>query len=675
MQKSNKNQNIRFFENYKKHKMTSEAADPPKVEATVSGGTPAEQEKKALIEDVTKIEKEVKENIKPESTPKRVRRQNPETEEYNYYYSEDELAQKEQQKAEEKPNTDISLKGGFLNAIGAKPEEQQPAKTENVAGETLAEKLLDNNPQPAEKPPESTEQQNKEPVQEQNAEKQENKADNENNIKPIDNILKEKLLDTNPTKPEDTNKPNPEPQTTENNSPPPPAPEKKEEKPKPSNMYVWVNDLDENNEEPDAEPQKETKSEENKQPEPTENQSFQEAIKEKIFGENKDEENNKQNNEENPQQTGEENKQENQDANPDAQNQQEENNVNPNDAEKPEEEKKPEEPQEPQKSPEEKELEDAMDDMINKFQAPPPHLRARIRQIISHKRVDAIVAGKYEEAELQDRYERALAISLQTEQERANEDNRMDILYARYVQLQERLQEVNSKYDTEIKNYNESSLKLQQQMKERHQQELEDFTKKWNDEKFLIQFNKPSAKLLQLREMEKARALSRLYQKAKEIKIIADRLQNEETQAAQRRINNQMENEKKKLLIRQQKEIQSNEEHRGIAIQNINMRRDTEIRPIQVAINQIRAKKGTIVVAGKPSSQAVTRDFADADKSPLSPRTHEKLNNYRAVKPKPRLSVHGAEESKPNSPKNRPKTSAIKRPFTASSHKGKFAKK
>lgn len=665
--------------------MTTEATEAPKQEITEPGDAVVEQEKKEIVEDVIKIEDQINENvIKPEGSPKKVRRQNPETEEYNYYYSDDENAKQQPETKEEKPNTEVSLKNSLFGALNSdKPAEKQETQNQD-AGETLAEKLLDNNnpppaenqQQPAEQPPTEKPEENKE----QPEEKQEN---NEKLEAPIQEVLQEKLRNMDPNKKDDDAKEN---QNQENQNENPQNPENAAEQPKePENTT-------ESAEKPAEEPQNEVKPEEqqNNEQQPaepaeqlqqTEDQSLHGIIQEKLLGKQKDEPNpentpesqqqNEENKEDNNEQNAEQTQEPVEDQNPENQVQI----VEPNENENQQEGQNPQENPADQQSPEDKELEEAMDDMINKFQAPPPHLRARIRQIISHRRVDAIVAGQYEQAELQDRYERALAISLQAEQDRANEDNRIDLLYARYVKLQEQLQDINQKYDDEIKACNDNSQHLLDQLKEKHAQELDEFTKKWNDEKFLLQFNKPSSKLLQLREMEKARALSRLYQKAKEIKIIADRLQNEETQAAQRRINAQMEFEKKKLLARQEKEIKSNEEHRAIVIQNKNLQRETETRPVQVAIAQIRAKKGTIVVAGKPSSQAVTRDFADADKSPLSPRTHEKLNNYRAVKPKPRLSVHGAVESKPNSPKNRPKSSTIKRPFTSASHRGKFTRK
>ena len=321
------------------------------------------------------------------------------------------------------------------------------------------------------------------------------------------------------------------------------------------------------------------------------------------------------------------------------------------------------------RTPQEKEIDEAILRCFNTFQAPPPEMREPIKQRLNARRVDAIIASKYDEAEEIDKYEKAFNYSLQLEADRNKEDNRIDILYGRYQNLQEKLQKEEEYWEQQANAFLEENDKYLEELKEKHKKELEEFSEKWRDPNYLRQFNKPSSKLLQLREMERARAVSRMYQQAKDIKIVADKLQQEETQRAQAKIARQMQIDKQKLLDRQKNDLVSNEQHKKKVLLDMKKEKEKTTKPIHAAISQMRAKKDTIPLTTKPRSAAFSAPQESI--TPISPRTHEKYLSFRTEKKKTRLDVHPVDEKTLKTPKSRGTTSksTIRRPITSQRNK------
>ena len=132
-----------------------------------------------------------------------------------------------------------------------------------------------------------------------------------------------------------------------------------------------------------------------------------------------------------------------------------------------------------------------------------------------------------------------------------------------------------------------------------------------------------------------------------------------------------MRTEKRKLLEKHDKELKANQEHHITNIANLENERERSTRPLVSALGQIKAKKGTITISGKPNSMTMTRDI-DSGQSPLSPRTQEIYTQYKSEKRKTRLDVKPVEEKKESQKKRVVTSRSIKRPVTATSRRGKF---
>ena len=603
------------------------------------------------------------------------------------YFIEDEKSENSKEKSKEEPSAKDDFSEESKSKESSKKEGENQGKQEDLnIGDVILNKLSENKENKEEGSNNNNENEPNKPENEQKSEEheknnEENKSQNEEeNIKerelPQQNS-NENVSDEHPKSPhsEHSDHSHHSPPHSPHDKPPPPPPEEGEVPPPPQSPHSEHSHHSTSKEEEhsphsphssqhDKSPPHSPHSEEH--PQNDEDRERQKSPHSPHDDHTKDNEEPQQqqhesNNEQDQQQSNEQQEQEHQEH---------QNNEHENHHKK-EKEEKPKKPQK-QLSPEEQEMEDALSAVVNKFELPPQNQRLKLKQYISKKRIDAIVAGDYDEAEQQDKNEWAFNYALQLEQQQHSEDNRLDLLYSRYTKLQTKLNKENEYWDGQIDDCLKTNQDYVSMLKEKHQRELDNFEKQWKDPNFLLQFNKPSNKLLQYREIEKARAISRMYKQAKDIKQVADQLQKEETEAAQQRMERQMQFEKKRLLERQEKELRANEEHQEITLANLKKERETSTRPLINALAQIKAKKGTIPLNAKPhSSLLMSRDITNTI-SPLSPRTQEKFYSFKAERRKTRLAIKPVEEQ-PQTPKKRPQTrTTIKRPLPVAAQRGKF---
>ncbi|OHS94737.1 hypothetical protein TRFO_10882 [Tritrichomonas foetus] len=314
-------------------------------------------------------------------------------------------------------------------------------------------------------------------------------------------------------------------------------------------------------------------------------------------------------------------------------------------------------------------LDRAIDQLVNRFVLPPPELRNPIMQLVERRRVEALVEGDYDMAEQQDKIAGILNMVIQQEQQKLNEDRTIDKLYSRWQQLTHKQNQITAKWDKKIADFIAESDQQKIELDTTHEQEIDTFINKWKDPNFLRPFNKPSSRLLQLREQEKAMAISRMYAQAKEMKAIADRLQREETQAAQAKINATMTMERNKLAVKQNKEVSAWNSYRNRMIKSMQTDKQKELRPIVTAMHQIKAKK--TAPSRMPSSlpnlpnnkpdTAVSESSLSNNSNNYSPRTQAIYSHFRSEKKTTLLDVGPVDEQT---------LLAMKKPTTARSRSG-----
>ena len=287
----------------------------------------------------------------------------------------------------------------------------------------------------------------------------------------------------------------------------------------------------------------------------------------------------------------------------------------------------------------ENELDQYIEQLVYKCTPPPPELRNQIMQLIERRRVEAVVEGDYDTAEQQDKIASMLNSVVQAEQQKQNEDKTIDKLYGRWQQLTKKQNQIAAKWDKKIQDFIAESDQQKMEMDIAHEQEIDNFLAKWKDPTFLRPFNKPSARLLQLREQEKAMAISRMYAQAKEMKAVADKVQREETQAAQAKIGATMTAERNKLAAKQNKEISTWKTYRNRMIKSMQNDKQKELRPVVTALQQIKAKKTVpnrhvSILPNLPNNRSDRSEAGMSEASNLnySPRTQAIYTHFRSEK-------------------------------------------
>ena len=246
-------------------------------------------------------------------------------------------------------------------------------------------------------------------------------------------------------------------------------------------------------------------------------------------------------------------------------------------------------------------------------------------------------------------------------QQKQAEDVRDGALYSRWKSLQKQQQEINNRWNQKISEFKSSSEAQFSKLEETQNKEVEEFILKWKDPNFLRQFNKPSTRLLQIREQERAMAVSRMYQQAKEMKAIGDKIQSEETNASQIRMSSQMALERKRLSEKHEKEKHKLIVHRDTSLRNMELEKKKELRPVNTALSQIKLKKvststrpGTSQLPSLGHTTSRTPQMTERDSVHSSP-TQKKYSRFRSEKRTTLLEVTPLDEETLSMMK-RPKT-------------------
>jgi hypothetical protein len=282
----------------------------------------------------------------------------------------------------------------------------------------------------------------------------------------------------------------------------------------------------------------------------------------------------------------------------------------------------------------EDQLDEHIDAMVNRFVIPPPEVRPGLVQLLHRRRVAALIISNYEAAETHDRCLEIYRYTQKQENDRLDDSQRIDTLYQRWLQLQRDQDDVNERWDAKTSQFSQEDQARFDELAARHEEEQRLFNDYWRDPSNLRPFIKPSTRLLQLREQERAMAVVRMYGKAKDMKQFADKVQREETVAAQQRIARQMVLDRQKLRHRQETERNRHLTHRRSVLNTMEYERTEELRPAVTAMAQIRAKKAAMSTR---ASTAISRSRGTDQVA--TPRTQTLYAAYRAQKKVARLGV------------------------------------
>lgn len=282
----------------------------------------------------------------------------------------------------------------------------------------------------------------------------------------------------------------------------------------------------------------------------------------------------------------------------------------------------------------------ALDDYLNNKKFPSIEFRAEIFQEIARRKTDATLRKDYKkgeilstaEKELHEYFRKVRFDSFSTIMNSSKSD---------IYDIRKRLQILNDEFDHKIQEVKQSFANQRQQMDQRHKKEREDFIQKWKDPKSLLEFSKPSPHLLQIRELERRKALANDFRGASEMKKQGDAIEKKETAAAQKRAQKAMEINGEQLMKQQLKEEDMLTENERVRLEEIETKRSVTVQPL---VSMIKREDEIMSLAPKlrererPSGTASScctaryRTFLASsidDKDIATPRTFRRQVEYR----------------------------------------------
>lgn len=156
-----------------------------------------------------------------------------------------------------------------------------------------------------------------------------------------------------------------------------------------------------------------------------------------------------------------------------------------------------------------------------------------------------------------------------------------------------------SKWQDKINSYDEETEKKRQALKNRHEEETNQFEETWRNE-MPRKYRKPTARLLQLKTIEKSYAASGNFIKAKAVHQEVDSMARSEMEAAQSNLNHDYEVAQKRLIEKQRKELERFEESRLHSKQCLLAQQNHEMEAMVNRNKVVHNKAHTI---NKPRSQ------------------------------------------------------------------------
>ncbi|EAX95525.1 hypothetical protein TVAG_310970 [Trichomonas vaginalis G3] len=279
----------------------------------------------------------------------------------------------------------------------------------------------------------------------------------------------------------------------------------------------------------------------------------------------------------------------------------------------------------------ESELEQALSEVVNQKQRPMPEMRAELIKYAKNLQLDAVGIEDYDRAQELD--EAIKFLEHNCEMTKPKEEPVITV-EMRIEQTKQNIQDCEEKYNNKIKEFEESTQLKMKELQSSHESEIKLLEAKVSSPDFIHEFDKPSSRLLSLREQQRIRALQKDYNGAKELKRHADQLEKEETETARRRAIRKV-----KILFTQLQ--QKHEREDECASQNwarqktaIELEREAEITPMKQLLHQLernghQALKYSIRQRSNHSNIRENQVSYSPTQNLTTPRTKRKFNEIK----------------------------------------------
>ncbi|KAK8857938.1 hypothetical protein M9Y10_013037 [Tritrichomonas musculus] len=204
----------------------------------------------------------------------------------------------------------------------------------------------------------------------------------------------------------------------------------------------------------------------------------------------------------------------------------------------------------------EEELEKQLNRFLKTKKPPPKSACPKIADYAREKTLQLMLHEEYDKAYQIQVATQQLMVNIKDDKLVVTEKQMTENIEGRISDANQQQKDINYKYQDKIEEFEKLKSQSRDKLIIKHQNELDNFFSEWDNEKTLFPFLKQSPKLLQLRHMQKAHAMTMDFVQAKQLKKAADKLQKDETQIAKLNASNAMKSKYNALLKQQQTEFE-----------------------------------------------------------------------------------------------------------------------
>ena len=237
--------------------------------------------------------------------------------------------------------------------------------------------------------------------------------------------------------------------------------------------------------------------------------------------------------------------------------------------------KRPKKPQHQQQYTEE-ELERGVQ-MLQQRRFPDPAMSAPLNSYIEDKMKECVMRGDYDKADTYQNLQQFLESYVDYEPQMRSREMQQSRNKTKLEQAKENYRNLKMRYEALLQNAHEDNARKEKKLLEEQEKEVKEFEQHWRQPEILYPFTKPSPQLLYLRQTETHFALSKSFERAKQFKKQADRLQKQETREARERAQRAMRLAYSNVEARHRKERECLRTRSETLIRTIEAERDQKL--------------------------------------------------------------------------------------------------
>ena len=272
----------------------------------------------------------------------------------------------------------------------------------------------------------------------------------------------------------------------------------------------------------------------------------------------------------------------------------------------------------------------ALNNFVKNRVLPPLVERAMVAQYIRRLQVNSMMEGNYKEADFYFNLSKKYTQSCKASMIENATQFAIQKIDAEAQSVQELLDKINEEYDEKIRVVMEQKGKEVEALKQKHQEKIQNFIQKWEQEDALIEFTKPSVSLMILRDREKNMILTKNFEIAHDLKKQGDILEKEETMKAQVAAQAALQKERNEIEFENRKEMQELNNKINRKCIKIEKERASKVNPLLTRLKKLKTDKESGYFPEPKAEQTdVETECARNPMALTTPRTRAKFCRFR----------------------------------------------